>query len=87
MTREVQRTASGRIVESYRASWTDEHKRVRRRSFSIDRFGEAEARRLAIEARKQGQGESERGRVRQLLDTLHMHRTLVEGGAKRARPR
>lgn len=31
----------------------------RRRSFSIDRSGEAEARRLAIEARKQGQAESE----------------------------
>lgn len=69
-------------MEAYRASWTDADKPVRRRCFSIDRFGEAEARRLAIEARQQEQAESERGRAPQLLDTLHMHRTLVEGGGK-----
>lgn len=82
VTREVQRTASGRIVETYRAAWTDADKKVRRRCFSVDRYGEAEARRMAIEAREQGQADSVRGRATRLLDTLHMHRTLVEGGRK-----
>lgn len=39
--------------------WTDEHERVLLRPFSVVRFGEAEARRLAIDARLQGQAESE----------------------------
>ena len=77
VTREVLQAASGRIVENYRAGWTDELKRVRRRAFSIDKYGEQQAKRMAIAARLAGVAAAEKARQRSLLDVLHMRRVMT----------
>ena len=77
VTREVQ-LKSRLIFEGYRAAWTDETKHVRKRSFSIDKFGEQPAKEMAIAARRAGVAAAEQAKQRRLLDVLNMHREIVE---------
>lgn len=48
-----QRTRKGTRARHYCATWIDEEGRPRKRSFSLTRYGEAQARARAIRARKQ----------------------------------
>ena len=48
------RTRSGRVTWRYAATWPTRDGRSAKKSFSITRYGKAEARRLAIQARQQG---------------------------------
>lgn len=77
VTREAYAIASGTVVESYRAFWTDATGHTRRRGFSIDKYGEETARRMALKARRDGEVAAAKGREGKLLDVLHTHRTLV----------
>lgn len=86
VTREVQNTASDRVVENYRASWCDSTGRVRRRTFSVDKYGEEEAKRLALEARHAGLKAAGKAKRQMMLDVLHTHRQLVGGQASTALP-
>jgi hypothetical protein len=67
----------GRVYEKYRAAWLDADGHPRKRTFSIDRFGEAEARRRAARARRDGVAEADRARRERLADLLHGHRQVV----------
>ena len=42
----------GRLVEFWLASWIDEHGKGRKRKFSVQRYGENQARQLAIDERE-----------------------------------
>lgn len=64
------RTTSGNIAHRYRAMWTDGAGELRRRSFSIDKYGDGPARAMAIKARAQGVADAARVRRVQLLDLL-----------------
>ena len=91
VTREACRIESGTVVENYRAGWTDAGGTRRRRGFSIDKYGEEVARRMALKARRDGEVAAAKGREGKLLDVLHTHRTLVGDsaaapGASRRRP-
>ena len=52
--RVVIRGQSGRRLKYWQAAWSPEFGLVRKRQFSIRKFGENEARRLAIRARRAG---------------------------------
>ena len=75
--REIYKTTSGGMAQRYRATWNDESDRSCRRSFSIDRYGEEAAKRMAIDARQKGVAAVDRIRTGQLLDMLHTHKQLV----------
>lgn len=91
VSREVYETTSGNMAQRYRAMWNDETDRARRSSFSISKYGEEAAKRMAIEARRQGVAAAERMRQDRLLDQLHAHRVaLTNTGAapdKRRKPK
>lgn len=72
VSREVVRQ-DGRVYEKYRAAWQDADGQVRRRTFSVDRYGEAEARRRAQRARREGVAEADRLRRQRLAELLHTH--------------
>ena len=55
MTRETCQIESGTVVENYRAGWTDAGGTRRRQGFSIDKYGEEVARRMALKARRDGE--------------------------------
>jgi hypothetical protein len=74
---EVQRTSSGAIVETWRASWVDANGKRQRRAFSIDKFGAVEARERAIAARVAGVAETQKQRRRRMLDRVHIHKTML----------
>ena len=74
----------GRVYEKYRAAWQDAAGTPRKRTFSVDRYGEAEARRLAVRARRDGVAEADRIHRQRLLDQLHSHQQVVPEAARRA---
>lgn len=75
---EVQQIASGRVVENWVAAWTTADGGRQRRAFSLDKWGNQEARRMAVEARAAGVRETARARQKKLLDVLHTHRVLTD---------
>lgn len=74
----------GRVYEKYRAQWMDAFGEPHRPTFSIDRYGEAEARRRATQARKEDIAEADRIRKRQMLDQLHEHQKAAKAASKRS---
>lgn len=76
VTREVVRR-NGRVYEKYRAAWLDADDQPRKRTFSIDRYGEQDARRRAARARRDGVAEADRIRRQRLEEQLHAHRTIT----------
>jgi hypothetical protein len=53
VTREAAATPSGHVAESWRAYWVEVDGKVGRRSFSVHKYGEKEAKAMALAARKE----------------------------------
>jgi hypothetical protein len=51
--REVSVNSAGNLAENWRAQWVEVDGRIGKRSFSVHKFGEKEARAMAIEARRE----------------------------------
>jgi hypothetical protein len=64
-------------TEHYVAKWLDADRKRHGRAFSIDKYGRDEARRMAIAARAAGVAATKKERDRRLLETLHVHETLL----------
>lgn len=77
VAREIGKSSNGGLSDNYRAKWTTATGKVGRRSFSVRKYGKAEAERLAIEAYQAGEAEAAKQRERRLLDVLHTHRSLI----------
>ena len=80
VSREVQRLASGRITELWAAGWNDADGSDHRRSFTIDKYGEAEAKHRAIAARNAGLAATDKERRRRWAELLYMQNRMLRGG-------
>lgn len=77
VSREVQRTPSGRVVEMWAAGWPDADKAYHRRTFTVDKYGESEARAHAVAARKAGLAAADKERRRRWAELLFMQNRML----------
>jgi hypothetical protein len=77
VNRETKHWPSGRAYDYWVATWIGPDGRQHDRTFSVNKFGEQDARRLAVEARRAGVAATAKLRERRLLDVLHAHQRAV----------
>jgi hypothetical protein len=68
--REVAVNSAGNLAENWRAQWVEVDGRIGRRGFSVHKFGEKEARAMAIEARRENLGRVLKERHQLLLTNV-----------------
>jgi hypothetical protein len=80
VSREVQRTPSSQIFEVWAAGWNDADRINHRRVFSIDKYGDADAKHRAIAARLAGLAAADKERRRRWAELLYMQNRMLRGG-------
>jgi hypothetical protein len=66
----IERTRAGTRFVRYAATWPKVSRGTNKRSFSATKYGDRRARRLAVQARRRGVGETLRGRAKRGKTTL-----------------
>ena len=81
VSREAQRIASGTVFETWVGKWPDADGRSCKESFSIDKYGEADARRRASAARDAGIAATNKERLRRWRELLFMQNRMLRAGS------
>jgi hypothetical protein len=68
--REVAVNSAGNLAENWRAQWVEVDGRIGKRGFSVHKFGEKDARAMAIEARRENLARMLRERQQLLLTNV-----------------
>jgi len=77
VSREVQRLPSGEITEIWAAGWNDADCLNHRRAFSIDKYGNADAKQRAIAARTAGLAAADKERRRRWAEMLYVQNRML----------